>query len=195
MGVLSVLRPVCGRVLKLLLTKRRYQVTALLAAMATAAAVKYLREATRRLAMQRELASTRGASHAALALQTSRSALNSAVRIDSVFLRRLLFVLRVAMPSPFCRESANALALTVSLLARTAMTLTLSRNMGSNVEALCNRDWRRVMNLSLEFVSVTTVAALLNALIKYFSSTLAINLRDKVSVWDLVLLLLCCVFS
>eukprot|EP01130_Rhizamoeba_saxonica_P001286 TRINITY_DN11166_c0_g1_i1.p1 TRINITY_DN11166_c0_g1~~TRINITY_DN11166_c0_g1_i1.p1 ORF type:complete len:633 (+),score=115.90 TRINITY_DN11166_c0_g1_i1:67-1965(+) len=102
--------------------------------------------------------------------------------IDNEFLQRLKFVVKTALPSLICRESANILLLTLVLFGRTWMTLYISNNMGLSIKHLCNRDWEQLRQSITAFVFMTIPAALLNGLLKFLTQSLSVNIREKVTL-------------
>jgi len=95
------------------------------------------------------------------------------------FFEKLKFLLQELLPGVFCKESIQMGILIALLLSRTAMSLFVAKNMGRGVEHTCNREWSKAIGNTVEFAVVTVLAAGINALLKYFSSSLEINLRRK----------------
>jgi len=104
-------------------------------------------------------------------------------KIDREFFLRLWEILRKISPTIWNREVGLMAMLSCLLVCRTFMTVWLAKNMGRSLHFLCERDWVKLSNNLLEFVYLTIPASLMNAGLKYFTHTLNISLREKLTLF------------
>jgi ABC-type uncharacterized transport system fused permease/ATPase subunit len=101
-------------------------------------------------------------------------------KIDAEFLRRLKYVLGSSFPF-FSRETLTAVCLALALLGRTFMTLAIAGNMARSLKYLTSRQWDTLNRNMGQFVILTIPTAILNASLRFFSSELELNVREKVT--------------
>ncbi len=114
---------------------------------------------------------------------TSRSAVNKRamkrrIRVRGNLWQMVSAVLKEGMGT---RECAVAGGLTLSLLARTWLSLWIAQNMGESIGHFCNQDFEKVANSIYSFGRNTVMAAIVNAALKYFTSLLGLLLRDTLT--------------
>jgi ABC-type uncharacterized transport system fused permease/ATPase subunit len=103
-------------------------------------------------------------------------------RIDMVFVKRLFYILKIALPKKWkSREFVKLCLLTGVLMARTWMTLLISKNMGQSVALLCEKNFRKLGTIIVQFAVMTIPASLLNSYLKYLTGQLSIDLREKLT--------------
>ena len=71
--------------------------------------------------------------------------------------------------------------LTGSLLAGSAMSLWLAKNLGETIGHFCNKNWKLVFSNIIKFGTVTVFAALLNACLKLYTGMLGLHVRQKLT--------------
>ena len=99
-------------------------------------------------------------------------------RLSRSFFKTLASVLKDGFGR---REWVDLGCLTGSLLARSLMSLWVAQNMGVTIEHFCNRKWKEVFRNIAKFGVVTTLAALLNALLKLYTGFLGLHVRDRLT--------------
>lgn len=101
-----------------------------------------------------------------------------AMRVEGSILQILMKTIPEAVGK---REIFDASCLTLSLLARTFLSLWIAKNMGESVKAFCQQKWAAVANMIYAFGQSTILAALVNALLKMFTDNLAYDVRERLT--------------
>mmetsp|Transcript_7314 Transcript_7314/g.17695 ORF Transcript_7314/g.17695 Transcript_7314/m.17695 type:complete len:688 (+) Transcript_7314:46-2109(+) len=81
------------------------------------------------------------------------------------------------------REATTVLMLSLSLLLRTFGSVWVSKHWGKIVKSIVTRNFPRMAVLLGQFTGVTLGLAVLNALLKYYISTLKEQVREKLTNW------------
>mmetsp|Transcript_37347 Transcript_37347/g.72944 ORF Transcript_37347/g.72944 Transcript_37347/m.72944 type:complete len:685 (+) Transcript_37347:209-2263(+) len=81
------------------------------------------------------------------------------------------------------REATTVAMLSLSLLLRTFGSVWVSKHWGKIVKSIVTRNFPRMATLLGQFSVVTLGLAVLNALLKYYISTLKEQVREKVTKW------------
>lgn len=103
------------------------------------------------------------------------------VAVDKVFFKRLYSLIKQVIPSPLCREVFQLVALTIFLWLRTALTIKIADMTGMNAEALVTRNGKRFVRGVITLGLLAIPASIVNSSIKYTSTMLQLNIRQKLS--------------
>ena len=99
--------------------------------------------------------------------------------INRVFLRRLLKLLRISIPSVFTKEFGLLTLHTGSLVARTFLSIYVASLDGHIVKAIVEGDVPQFMALLVNWVLLALPATFINSLIRYLESKLALAIRSR----------------
>jgi ATP-binding cassette subfamily D (ALD) protein 3 len=103
------------------------------------------------------------------------------IAVDIVFFGRLLRLLRVLIPSPFCREVIQLFLLTVALLCRTSLTLKVAEITGRNAKELVSRNREGFIKGVIRLALFAVPASVVNSSLKYLTALLQLNFRKRLS--------------
>ena len=99
--------------------------------------------------------------------------------VDKVFLRQLLKLLRISIPSVFSKEFAMLIMHTSSLVSRTFLSIYVAKLDGKIVKAIVERNIQRFLTLLLYWLLVAVPATFVNSLIRYLECKLALAFRTR----------------
>jgi ATP-binding cassette subfamily D (ALD) protein 3 len=102
----------------------------------------------------------------------SSSRKSKGARVDGVFLKRLLKLLRIVVPGVLTREMAMLVSLMALLLLRTRLTIVMAGIVGDNAKSLVQRNPRRFVAGVIDIGLWSLPSAVVNAGIKYLTSLL-----------------------
>jgi len=102
------------------------------------------------------------------------------VKLDKGLWRLLAAILRKTCGA---REATTVGMLCISLLLRTFGSVWVSKHWGKIVKSIVTRNFPRMGWLLGQFSVVTLGLALLNAMLKYYISTLKEQVREKITRW------------
>jgi len=74
----------------------------------------------------------------------AKAAATKRVAVDALFFRRLLRILRIAVPGALSTESAYLTVLTALLFARTFFSIYIAELIGNNAQSMVSRRWGRM---------------------------------------------------
>jgi hypothetical protein len=97
---------------------------------------------------------------------SSSSTLKPTIRVDSVFFKRLLRILRIVIPSWYSKECAYLFILTLLLFARTAFSIYIAELLGLNAQSMVTRRWGKMWQGVKLFALITIPASGVNAGLK-----------------------------
>lgn len=103
------------------------------------------------------------------------------VAVNRQFFARLWTLIRVVVPSPICRETGEMALLTVLLWVRTVLTLKIADLTGRNAEALVSRNSQKFVRGVITLAILAVPASIVNSGIKYISTLLQLNMRQRLS--------------
>lgn len=109
------------------------------------------------------------------------SSRTKSVAVNRQFFERLWTLARVVVPSPFCREVYQMAILTALLWVRTVLTLRIADLTGSNAEALVSRNSSKFVRGVVTLAVLAVPASIVNSGIKYVSTLLQLNMRQRLS--------------
>lgn len=81
------------------------------------------------------------------------------------------------------RETLTVVRLSLMLMLRTYGSVWVSRHWGKIVNSVVTLDFIRLRRLVSEFAGMTVLLSLLNALLKYYRSSLKLQVREKITRW------------
>jgi ABC-type uncharacterized transport system fused permease/ATPase subunit len=124
----------------------------------------------------------RKAAAAAAAVAAPRSAAERKTAFNNKrFYAQLSYLLRIVLPSWKSREAALLALHTLSLVARTFLSLYVAHLDGALVRALVARRLALFVQLMAQWMLIALPSSLCNALIKYLESTLATAFRSRLT--------------
>lgn len=103
------------------------------------------------------------------------------IAVNKHFFERLWTLIKVVIPTPFCREVGEMAVLTALLWVRTVLTLRIAELTGSNAEALVSRNSQKFVRGVITLAILAVPASIVNSGIKYISSLLQLNMRQRLS--------------
>jgi ATP-binding cassette subfamily D (ALD) protein 3 len=104
----------------------------------------------------------------------------ASVKVDGVFLKRLLRLMRVAVPGLASRECAMLVALISLLLLRTRLTIVMSGIVGGNAKYLVERNARKFVSGVVDIGLWSLPSAIVNSSIRYLTSLLEGRFRRNI---------------
>jgi len=102
-------------------------------------------------------------------------------KVDRRFWERFVYILNTCIPSPFCKVTLTATCLTLTLVMRTWASLLTSKMLGSFLQNFCSRKWPEVTRIIIFFTAITIPISGLNALLKFFTSALSTQIRERIT--------------
>ena len=99
--------------------------------------------------------------------------------VDRVFLKRLLKLLRVSIPSVFSKEFGLLLFHTSSLVARTFLSIYVATLDGKIVKAIVERELNTFLKLIVKWLLIAVPATFVNSLIRFLENKLALAIRTR----------------
>lgn len=99
--------------------------------------------------------------------------------VDRVFLKRLLKLLRVSIPSVFSKEFGLLLLHTSSLVARTFLSIYVATLDGKIVKAIVERQLNTFLKLIVKWLLIAVPATFVNSLIRFLENKLALAIRTR----------------
>jgi len=103
------------------------------------------------------------------------------VAVDLVFFRRLSKILKIVLPSAFCKETFYISILTCLLFARTILSVIIAELAGQNAQFLVSRRWNDMFHGVFRFALITIPAAAVNSGLSYFTNMLSLRIRVRLS--------------
>jgi len=103
------------------------------------------------------------------------------VAVNRHFFERLWTLAKVVVPSPFCREVGEMVLLTALLWVRTVLTLKIADLTGRNAEALVSKNSQKFVRGVITLAVLAVPASIVNSGIKYISTLLQLNMRQRLS--------------
>lgn len=103
------------------------------------------------------------------------------VDVDSVFVKRLIRILKVCMPHPLSRSSMLVILQTVLLLLRTGVTNHLTFVEGKVAEDIVGQNFHEFRKSLFGFMAFCVPASMLNAGMKYCQTQIALSFRGRLT--------------
>lgn len=99
--------------------------------------------------------------------------------VDKVFMKQLLKLLRISIPSLFTKEFGLLILHTSSLVARTFLSIYLASLDGKIVKSIVERQLNTFLKHILNFIMIAIPATFVNSLIRYLENKLALAFRTR----------------
>lgn len=101
--------------------------------------------------------------------------------VDAQFIKRVMKLIRIAIPSWKSREAANILGLTIALVLRTFLSIYLASINGAVVKAIVNTNFKAFVS-SIVFLGLFSIpASTVNSSMDYFNKNLTLLFRDRLT--------------
>jgi ATP-binding cassette subfamily D (ALD) protein 3 len=105
----------------------------------------------------------------------------STVLVDRIFLKRLITILSICIPSWKATEIFSIIILTFLLISRTMLSVYIAEIAGSNAQSLVSKNWKAFGNGVISFFLITIPAAAVNSFLKYSTSMLSLRFRKRLT--------------
>lgn len=99
--------------------------------------------------------------------------------VDKVFLKQLIKLLRISIPSVLSKEFAMLALHTTSLASRTFLSIYVAQLDGKIVKAIVERNVQRFLALIFYWLLIAVPATFVNSLIRYIECKLALAIRTR----------------
>lgn len=99
--------------------------------------------------------------------------------VDKVFLKRLLKLIRISIPSLFSKEFTLLVLHTSSLVARTFLSIYIATLDGKIVKSIVDRQLNTFLKHVINFIMIAIPATFVNSLIRYLENKLALAIRTR----------------
>eukprot|EP00388_Colpodella_angusta_P020059 GDKJ01050058.1.p1 GENE.GDKJ01050058.1~~GDKJ01050058.1.p1 ORF type:complete len:1348 (-),score=367.43 GDKJ01050058.1:221-4150(-) len=106
-------------------------------------------------------------------------------QVTKTFLLKLIYLLRIAIPSPTCREVKIMLFLSTTLILRSFMSIWIAAVNGSVVKTIVSRDFRGFLREIGRLASFAVPACFVNSAIEYLSREFSTQLRWRMTKYFL----------
>lgn len=104
---------------------------------------------------------------------------NTSPAVNKEFLKKLIEILKILIPTPLSREMAILAAHTTSLIVRTFLSIYVARMDGRIVKTIVQRDAGKFLWMLSGWVGIAIPATFINSLIRFLESKLALALRSR----------------
>jgi ABC-type uncharacterized transport system fused permease/ATPase subunit len=101
--------------------------------------------------------------------------------IDSVFMTRLLNLLKIVIPSWNSSILFDFLCLNLMLVIRSLLSIRISEVNGMTVKAIINVNWSNFLKKLLQLGLISVPAAFTNSLIEYLNKKIALKFRENLT--------------
>ena len=108
-----------------------------------------------------------------------RNRKKKAPAVDKVFLKQLLKLIKIAIPSVISKEFAVLLVHTCSLVARTFLSIYVAHLDGHLVKAIVDRNLYAFLQNCFKWVLLAVPATFINSLLRYLECKLALAIRTR----------------
>lgn len=102
-------------------------------------------------------------------------------KVDGIFLKRILHLLKVLFPSWNVRETYDIVLLTIFLVLRTFLSIYVSSIQGGVVKSIIKMDWSMFLKKVGSMALCAVPASFINSYLDYLNKTLAINFRKNIT--------------
>ena len=99
--------------------------------------------------------------------------------VNREFLKQLLKLLKISIPSVFSKEFGYLLLHTGSLVCRTFLSIYVAQLDGRIVKAIVERNQKRFLALCVNWLAIAVPATFINSLIRYLECKLALKIRVR----------------
>ena len=99
--------------------------------------------------------------------------------VNKVFLKQVIKLLRISIPSVLSKEFAMLALHTTSLVSRTFLSIYVAQLDGRIVKAIVERNMQRFLALILYWLLIAVPATFVNSLIRYIECKLALAIRTR----------------
>jgi len=105
----------------------------------------------------------------------------ASVAVNSTFIRRLLYILKIIIPGPLSKEFFIIVTQTFMLIARTLLSIRMAQLGGDGISAVMERSWKLFAVSLCDFGFSGVLAAIVNSALKYLSNLLSIYCRQRLT--------------
>jgi len=102
-------------------------------------------------------------------------------KVDGIFLKRIIHLLKVLFPSWNVRETYDISLLTVFLVLRTFLSIYISTIQGGIVKSIIKLDWSMFLKKLGSMALCAVPASFINSYLDYLNKSLAINFRKNIT--------------
>lgn len=102
------------------------------------------------------------------------------ISVNSRFFKKLYKLLKISIPSLVSKESGIVLALTLSMILRTWLSIQIAEVNGSIVKAIVNISFEKFLKKTLKLLAFAIPASIINSALEYFGKKIAIMCRENV---------------
>ena len=99
--------------------------------------------------------------------------------VDKVFLKQLIKLIKISIPSIFSKEFALLVIHTSSLVARTFLSIYIAHLDGRIVKSIVERKVSAFLRLCVSWVLISLPATFINSLLRFLESKLALAIRTR----------------
>jgi len=101
--------------------------------------------------------------------------------VDRVFLKRLVYVLRIVVPGWGSKEALTLMAQTCVLVARSLLTLRISRIGGQGLKSVINQSWPAFFVCLSDFFVTGVAGSVVNSALKYLTNSMTVQWRENLT--------------
>jgi hypothetical protein len=101
--------------------------------------------------------------------------------VNALFLERLIFLLRIVVPSWHCEEALMIGTQTLMLVSRSLLSLRMARLGGLGLRAVVQRSWPDFGTALVDFFISGAAASVVNASLKYLSNSITVSFRRRLT--------------
>ena len=101
--------------------------------------------------------------------------------VDLVFLKNLMAILRIAIPKPFSRLTAEMVLLMASLVSRTFLSILIAKINGSIVGSVVSRNLKTFSWNILLMCLIGIPASFINSYMNYLNKSVAFQVRNNIT--------------
>jgi len=113
--------------------------------------------------------------------ESSKDKKKNRVAVDATFFRRLLTILKICIPTWKSKEFFNLVILSVLLVSRTVLSIMIAEITGLLAQTLVGRQWKKFSDGLVRFFLITIPAAAVNSGLKYYTSILSLQFRNRLT--------------
>ena len=99
--------------------------------------------------------------------------------VNKEFLEQLKRLIRIIIPKPWCKESSLLLVHTLTLIARTFLSIYVARLEGKVVKYIVRKDVIKFAFMMTKWITIAIPATFVNSLIRFLESHLAVSFRSR----------------
>ena len=104
-----------------------------------------------------------------------------AAAVDTVFLQRIVFILKIVIPSLTSKEAALLAIQTTMLVARSLLSLRIAKKGGDGLRAVMERSWSKFGYVLGDFFVSGLAASFVNSSLKYMTNSVTSSFRERLT--------------